>query len=283
MSSLKLKINDFAKPGNLDTQKLFDVSYIEPKKSSIDTFFIKTKTLNTLIVDPNNVDVQLTNLILLGYVSAVESYFRGIIRKSISIDMLSKKTCENQLLTFGAAISHDKELLPEALLEKCTFINKENINESLKNYLGLKGQFPSDVENVLEQYGIVCQLRHCIVHRFGLLGSNNAIKLGLSEHKEFLEKPLKINYSSLQEVFLICNNTVKVFNNYLFQRLLQRSVEECGCWQWNYNKDKKLFNKYFTIFYSGQYPPTPNVIAKDIYNQFRLKSHEYNKSKKWKP
>lgn len=63
---------------------------------------------------------------------------------------------------------------------------------------------------------MVCQLRHCIVHRFGFLGSNNAITLGLATHKNYLEKPLVISFSHLNEMVQVCENTVKLINNFLF-------------------------------------------------------------------
>ncbi len=219
-------INSFASVSKLNTQNLFDKNYIESDMSAIDTFFNETKGLNTLINDPNNIPDQLTNLILLGYVSSVESYFRKILRKLINIDASSGISCENQSILFGAAITHNKEMLPEALLESCSFAGEKGVKESIKTFLGLKGQFPDSVNEVLNQFSKVCQLRHCIIHRFGRLGSKNAIEFGLMDHKDCLEKPLKISFNDLQDIFLICNNTVKEkINNYLFKRIMIRTVE----------------------------------------------------------
>ena len=63
---------------------------------------------------------------------------------------------------------------------------------------------PSDVDDILGHFSKVCQLRHCIVHRFGRLGSKNMIELGLTEHKNYLEKPLKLNFDQLNAIFLVC-------------------------------------------------------------------------------
>ncbi|MBW2662873.1 MAG: hypothetical protein JRD93_12985 [Deltaproteobacteria bacterium] len=253
----KYRINDYSKSSKLETQGLFDTDFKESNMSPIDTFFEKTTELNKLIADPDDFPGQLAGLILLGYVSAVESYFREIIRKLILIDKASKRKCEKHSLTYGAAIIYDSEMLPEAMLENCSFARSKNIEESLKNFLGItKGDYSSDLNEALDQFSKVCQLRHCSVHRFGRLGSNNAIALGLEDHKEYLEKPLKIDFNTLQEIFLVCNNIVKEINNFLFEKILVRNVsEELYSWEWDLRKDKNEFIKYYNLFVSEKNPP----------------------------
>ena len=205
--------------------------------------------------------------VLLGYVSAVESYMREITRRLIVFDDESRTACENQTLTYGAAIYHrDKEMLPEALLENISFASKKGIADVIKDFLGIKGNFPPEVEKVLDDFSRVCQLRHCIAHRFGKLGSNNAIKLGLMEHQECLEKPLKLNIRNLQEVFQVCQNTVKIINNFLFQTVLTRTLKDVDCrWTWDLKTDKAAFKKYFDVFTSKENSST----LKEVYEEFR--------------
>lgn len=263
-------INSFASVSRLNTQNLFDKNFVEPDTSAIDNFFDETRSLHTLISDPNNIPGQLTNLILLGHVSAVESYFRKIIRKIVNIDEISRKLCENQSITFGAAITHDKEMLPEALMEDYSFASEKRIKEAFKTFLGVKGNPPDSVNEILNQFSKVCQLRHCIVHRFGRLGSKNAIAFGLADHKDYLEKPLNISFNDLQDIFLICHNTVKEINNYLFRKILTRTVEENTVqWTWDLTKDKTAFKKYFVIFASDDSPPTPKPTVISTYNEFK--------------
>lgn len=261
------KISEYTPYTELDTRNLFDTSHCEPNMSAIDTFFEKTGELHKIFKSPEEVIGQLPNLVLLGYVSAVESYFREITRRLIVFDEESRTACENQTLTYGAAIIHrDSEMLPEALLENLSFASKKGIIEAIKNFLGIKGNFPTEVDKVLDEFSRVCQLRHCIAHRFGKLGSNNAIKLGLMEHKECLEKPLKLNDRNLQEVFLVCNNTVKIINNFLFQTVLARTLKEEDCiWTWDLRKDKPEFKKYFDVFSSKG----NSFTMKEVYEAFR--------------
>ena len=267
----KYRINDYSKSSKLETQGLFDTDFKESNMSPIDTFFEKTTELNKLIADPDDFPGQLPGLILLGYVSAVESYFREIIRKLILIDTASKRKCEKHSLTYGAAIIYDSEMLPEAMLENSSFAGSENIEKSLKNFLGItKGDYSSDLNGALDQFSKVCQLRHCSVHRFGRLGSNNAIALGLEDNKEYLEKPLKIGFNTLQEIFLVCNNIVKEINNFLFEKILDRNVsEELYGWKWDSRKDKNEFIKYYNLFASEKNPPRQAPSLKKAYEQFR--------------
>jgi len=266
---------DSISPVDMKTNILFNKNYKETGEPPIDKFHKKAVELNKLINDyiagNKPVPDQLANLILLGYVSAVESYLREIISKLIFFDEASKIACEGQSITYGAAITLMKpEEPPEALLENFSFANEKNIKDSLTKCLGIKGNLPNEVQEVLKSFSKVCQLRHCIVHRFGKLGSNNAIKLGLKEHKECLAKPLNLNNSALQDIFQVCSNTVKIINNFLFQQTLSRSArEDPNYWSWDLRKDKIKFKNYYNAFFSTIHPPETDGTLKDVYNEFR--------------
>lgn len=239
----------------LQLDKIIDTQYNEPDSSAIDTFIEKTRELNKLIGDkPKELPLHLSNLILLGYVSAVESFIRKLLRRLIIVDNASKIACGKCQLTYSAAISYDKGMLPESLMENSSFSAKGTIKGAIRDFLGIKNNiYPREVEEVLDRYSNVCQIRHCIVHRFGLLGSENAIKLGLKEYGKLLNKPVKLDYDSLQEVFVISNNTVKVLNNFLFNEILARTGEcDNVFWQWDDKKNEEKFKEYFDIFYSNE-------------------------------
>lgn len=105
--------------------------------------------LNPYSANIENVPYELTNMILLGCVSAVESYIRKILRSIINMDSCSRKKCESQTLTYGAAISHQnkKEMLPEALLEGYSFANGKNIKDTIKAFLDVQCDKNSALEN----------------------------------------------------------------------------------------------------------------------------------------
>lgn len=267
----KHQVNHSSQVTQFDTHQLFDKTYRESNLSAIDTFFYKTQDLVKLLGNTTTIPNHLGNLIVLGYVSAVESYFREMIRKIIVVDGAARKACESQSLTYAAALIYTQEQLPEALLENCSFASKKNIVDAIRTFIGLKGHMPNDVDEILGHFSKVCQLRHCIIHRFGRLGSKNMIELGLSAHKDFLEKPLKLDdFNKLEEIFLVCNSTVKVINNFLFQKIMTRTVEEkIVNWHWDLRQDKTEFQKYYEIFASIINPPIPSTTLQKAYYEFK--------------
>jgi len=256
-----------------ETETFFDTSYVEGDLSPIDNFFENTKDLNILISTlthiPPNLQKKNFNLILLGQISAVESYLREIIRKLIINDEESKQTSSGMQLSYGAALNYAPEILPESLMENISFASKSNILKTFSDFLNIKGQKPTEVLNALEEFERICQLRHCVIHRFGKLGSNNALKLGIDVHAQCLEKPLSLTEPHLYETYIICKNLVLVLNSYLFKSILQRTTIIDGFWTWDLRKDKRKFKKYYEIFKSNKASETPQGTLQLAYNALR--------------
>jgi hypothetical protein len=259
-----IKISGDAQNTSLETENLFR-DFPETQHSPIDIYIARNKSLMTklgeferasLLDIESEDDRHIYNLFLLGFISNVESYFRSIIREIIIIDPCAYEKCLEAQVTYAAAMHHNEKLLPEAILEQCTFISKSNINSSLNSFTGINTN-KQDINSVetnknLELFEQLCQLRHCIVHRAGLLGSKNAIKLGIDTHKNFFEKPITLNTSFLQSSSLICLNSVKTTNNLLFNSLVNRFVTECNDKvTWDFRTDGKWFKPYFKLFSSN--------------------------------
>ncbi len=298
-----------------DFSKSVDQKYSDPLLSPIDQFIQKNRELNSLLLDPNKFKNKIStlhtkrvisgrgkqelelalldtstispvfaNLVLLGHVSAVESYIRAIFRKLILIDDSTQMACYQKALNYGAVLVHDKDSLPDALLELISFSSKRNIEETLKDYFGVKGHFPSGLEPVLLEYSKICQLRHCIVHKFGTLGFNNIVH-DLTTNKLLISKPIKNDFASIQEVSQICWNVVHEINQLLWQNSMMRTIAQYDGnkwkkkatlnWKWKWIKDKKLFESYFKIFDSNNFkPPSKNTKAayldlQSTYNSLR--------------
>jgi hypothetical protein len=215
---------------------------------------------------------SLSQLILLGYVSAVESYFRQLFCSIIFIDKGARTACYPQELSYGAALAQieNPKLLGEALLEKHSFISKKNVRTVMKDFLGFKSSLPNELATSLDAFGEVCQIRNCAVHRFGRLGSKNAIALGMDSHQDFIECPLSLMQTDLLTITAVCTNVVKVTNNTLFNFLLQRTVEEHFVdWQWDWRNDKKEFKKYYHLFYSEKFSTDEKFTLKSVYETFK--------------
>lgn len=233
-----------------DTSAFFS-PIIGPAHSPIDEFLTNAVSLNLLwATKEGDIDSQLANLLLLGYVSAVESYMRSLIRSLINIDPFVQKKCESLQVSYTAAIHHSKALLPEALLEETVFSSKEKITQSLNKFLEINKPTAS-LGSLLDRYESICQMRHCCVHRFGKLGVKNAIALGLEGHKSLLEKPVILTRSGLGQIAESLFSLVKSINNEVFAHVLQRLIGENRSqfsWSWNYSQDRTMFVKYYNIF-----------------------------------
>lgn len=262
----------------IDTSGLFEHGYSEPELSPIDQYFENNQALNVIALT-GTFSQQKASIVLMGYMSAVESYFRALLRGIICVDEPSQKLVENMDIPYAAAVHHKNDLLPEALFEGTSLANPKNIKDAIRDHIGIKGEPPSDVQKVLKEFGKICELRHCCTHRFGKLGSKNAVRLGLNDHSELLEKPLHLNPQNLEDISFILRSLVNTFNSYIYENLLTRMAKNkdekgqpmySSSWSWNYTKDKKRFSNYYQLFSSTKdIAPSPDM--KIIYFAYRDK------------
>lgn len=250
----------------LDAHLLFDKSYKETSASPIDEFMLRLRPLNLLSPHPDSFDSLTGQLVLLGVIAAVESYLRALFRKLILIDEGCELSSHSENVTFAAAIHLEREMLPEALLEKISFIKANNVEEALRKLLGVKGNLPAELISASTDYEKVCHLRHCAVHRFGKLGVSNAMHLGILKHKDLLEKPLRLDYVALQNSIAISTGFVKTVNNFLFNEMLSRMP--AAKWAGNYSKDKNLFRGYYKLFADSTSSAGATAAPKCLYDDF---------------
>lgn len=296
MATVKMISTDFAAivavratTFNLKTSLLFDGQHDDSTISPFDQFFENTLRLNKLWVTKGPefvLEPELGILLLLGYVSAVESYMRALIRRIVDVDPYAQLNCENQMLSFAAALHHKTSMLPEALLEESVFSGKKGILTALTKFLDVDMNQNKDVISLLDQYDAVCELRHCCVHRFGKLGTKNAVFLGLQGHKEFLEKPLKLGVADIGTIADLLLTVVRIINNELFKRVLIRTVTgiQKGAvkigpdWTWNKSNDRARYRRYYDIFATVK-DAQPSPSAGDLYERFRAVYRQAGKAK----
>ncbi|WP_240674683.1 hypothetical protein [Burkholderia stabilis] len=222
--------------------------------------------INVLSPSPATFNPLQGQLVLLGVIAAVESYFRALFRRLIEIDPQSQESVHLREVSYGAALHLPKAMLPEAMLERISFTSKKSIVDGMKELIGVKGEISASLDAAIVDYVRVCHLRHCAVHRFGKLGTSNAIALGLATHKELLEKPLSLTYPALQSAIAISTGLVRNVNNFLFNAVLSRV--EVSQWTGRFRNDRKLFSKYYALFSDtvSSYGATPALRA--TYDEF---------------
>lgn len=256
----------------LSTETLFDRNFVESTASPVDEFLTRLQAINKLAPQPTAFDPFQGQLVLLGVIAAVESYFRTLFRRLIAFDPICQISVEEREVSYGAAIHLTKDMLPEAMLERISFVSAVSITGAIRELIGVKGNIPSELDTAIKDYVRVCQLRHCAVHRFGKLGVSNAISLGLTEHKSLLEKPLKLDYVALQNTIAISTCLVKTLNNYLFNELISRVPT--SNWTGMYAKDKPMFISYYNLF-SDKVSSNRSAQPNQIYKQFLLQRSKF--------
>lgn len=223
--------------------------------------------LNAASSADDEVTIQLNNLIFLGYMSAVESYFRCLTRQLIWADDLTASKVNDLKISFGAARHADPKLLPEVLMEDMTFITLDSVKNLLNAVIGVG---VNGVVDVIDEYDRICQLRHCIVHRFGRLGSKNATKLGLRTHKSLFEKKIKISSRQLEELRFSLLNFVRALNNHIYANVLERSAKYSDEWKWNLEEDIEAFDIIYSVFRKTR-APGESVSSARAYQAFKDK------------
>ncbi|GGP88462.1 hypothetical protein [Shewanella ulleungensis] len=263
----------------IDTENLFDREYKELNISPIDQFLTNANKINLLWVSSSDVSREMATIAFLGYMSAVESYVRALVRGLVQVDIHSQKSVSLREITFGAALHHTKQLLPEALMDEFSFTHSDNIKKTFSDLLDLKLSLNNQAET---EFNKICQLRHCCVHRFGKLGAKNAMKLGIDKHSALFEKPLNLNMNDLGLVAQNLRSIVKQINNSAYKEVLNRTFpihknqaqrkewEKAGIvnmWSKNYTDDKDLFRVYYNLF-STKVDTVKSESAQSMYKKF---------------
>lgn len=238
----------------IDTEKLFKIPKGQ-KKSPIDSFFENTNNLNKLYLpfadgSVGKLPPELGAVVVLGYMSAVESYVRSVITGIIGIDRKARDAVATKTISFAAASNLPPDRLPEALLEHISLSDSETLEKTITNTIGIKG-VPNDVKASLTTFQKICHLRHCCVHRFGKLGTKNAIDLGFDRHVEVVEGPFSPTVLDIANIADALQVTVRTINNFLFYSILERTIDHqstTASWHLTYAKDKELFSGYYDLF-----------------------------------
>jgi hypothetical protein len=270
---------------SLNTSEIFKHEAAPEKLSPIDRFTVNCNGIARLIMEPRYLErrepvpSEMATIVILGYVSAVESYLRAILSNLITIDEYVQFVVERKTLTYGAVLHHKASLLPDALLEGTSFASRENIKDALKEFLRLQTVRMTGVEDALKSFQRICEVRHCCVHRFGRLGSNNAISLGLAEHSTLLEARVEPDIDLLQDVLLSMRVLVRVLNASVFTAIIERTAKQVvqdekfpytwpERWKWRWPTDRSRFLKYYNLFASNK-DVAVSPGAKAIYDSFR--------------
>lgn len=275
----------------LDTAKWFDAAHVTMVESPIDEFRRNLAEINKLYLQAeqrNEYVPMLGSLVYLGMVSAAEGYFRSLLRRLIREDTACESNAATRTVTYGAAIHHSLELLPESLLEGVSLASAKNVCSELRSLCGIV--VPDSLEQLFQNFEDISQVRHCGIHRFGKLGSQQALRLGIDQHKPLLEKPLALKVEQLQEIADALQALIHAVNSLCFSEILKRT-HTAGpngrakdklyqeVWQQDWEADKGRFTLYYDIFASTS-KPDHSAPVKDVYDAFMAFVKNYDHAQK---
>lgn len=277
----------------LDAASLFNAGAPHPVNSPVDRYLENSNKLSKIYTNADVVPPELGAVLLLGYVSAVESYMRGIISGLVHIDEHTGDLAAPKQLSYFAASNHVPKLLPEALFDSVSFSGAFNVSASLKEFCGVSqmgsGNYPNELKPVFEKFNAICQLRHCCVHRFGLLGAGNAHKLKVD--RSLIEKPLELTSAALDEISSILEKFVLSLNSYVYRDVLERSVLRSKTittdeaerqyrqeWTGDATQDTSRFAEYYNLFAVTSVSPVSKSMS-ECYVEFHQWMHKAQAAK----
>lgn len=254
-----------------NTVSFFNCDHVETVALAIDTYIENCKEINKLWGHAPDISPEFSRLLLLGYVSAIESFLRSVFRSIINTDAKAQADAFSYPIPFGAFLYHSKKTVAESLLEGISFASEQSIKNAINKFLEHSNISP-EIKSMLEEFEKICQMRHCCVHRFGKLGTQNGISLGLASHSKALEKPLVLSKDDLGSIASWLMSFAKALNNFMFRILLERSTSEKNAyrinWQWSYSKDRTKFLRTYNLFVTTK-DGTLSPLAEDMYARFK--------------
>lgn len=189
----------------------------------------------------------LGRLLVIGIVSAAEAYFRAVMSSCIELCPVAQSTASKKAINLGGLLWHGQAGFSRSAFEHASFTSKDALVKSCKDFLGV--QLDDRVfKYLLDQYEIVCHLRHGIVHGDGLLPGTNAVQLDIKKYRSPV--CIIVRYEQIQDVAAVVNTLVMTFNRNLFAEMCKRwAIDWRQRADWEPARERKAFNAIWSIFH----------------------------------
>jgi hypothetical protein len=202
-----------------------------------------------LLGDPNALTASptLARLLLLGLVTGVESYFRTVLASTLKVCPLSRAAASEQVIPFGSVNYYGASEIELALFEGSSFSSAKEIRNRTQKVSGIQVPNSGSLNDALEKFQLVCELRHAAVHAHGSLTSGNAQALGLPP--ALTPGVVQLDLAALHSLGSVCLSVVRAFNRFFFEAVVRRWIAASvlvGDW----NSDWRRFRSLHAVFYS---------------------------------
>ena len=189
----------------------------------------------------------MARLLLLGLVTGVESYFRGVLARVLRVCPICRAAAAEQVIPFGAVEYYGRGDIESALFEGSSFSSVREVRNRTQKVLGIVVPSTGSLSEALDAFELVCELRHASVHAHGALTSANARTLRLPS--ELVPGTVQLDLAALHSLASACLAAVRAYNGYLFAQIVERWVSQralSGEWA----TDWRSFRSLHVLFYS---------------------------------
>lgn len=190
---------------------------------------------------------MLARLILLGLLSGVESYLRGVITGLVRVCPVARRLALAQSVHLGTLEYYGHQEFGRALLDGVSLAGKKEVRSQLRRLTGLEVPSKHSLSAALEEFDKVCHFRHATIHARGIVGGQNLAALGLGSDESVWT--VSLDFKGLQDCILVCHSFVRGINRWLYRETVERWIGQ-ALLQGSWAIDKERFSSLFSLFYS---------------------------------
>lgn len=221
-------------------------------KAPIDAFYAEVKKIVMYSSDIQMLEENefLGPLLYVGIISKTENYIREVLAECIKMCPICKSKTANRSVSLGSMMWQKSGEFEKGIFENVSFSDKSAIEKELRNCLDVDIKKNELLNEVLDEFDKLCQMRHAIVHSSRVLAGKNAIQLNIPPADKKVS--IKVGYAQLQECASICTACVMTFNLKLFEVMGQRWAVN---WRrladfWDAEKEDEYFSRIWDVFSS---------------------------------
>lgn len=237
--------------------------------SPIDRYYEnRTKAILTAKPELLNEAPWLSGFMLVSLVSATELFFREIFTKTLVFCPVARKASSEKSIHMGAILWHGQKGFSKAAFEHSSLADSAKIKACSKDYLNFEIKKSSSTFRALEEFDKLCELRHGVVHSWGVLPGKNAIKLMVPQN--VLDTVIEFDAARLHEAASICTSLVESYNSELFEQLIERwAVAWRAQPDWSQDNELTLLRKICSSFCSESNPPAERISILKLRNSIK--------------
>jgi hypothetical protein len=183
----------------------------------------------------------------LSLVSATEAYFRTVMAECMELCPVAQANAADQSISLGGILWHGREGYSRGAFENGSLASKKDLQRTCKNFLGITLD-EQTFQGPLDQFEIVCHLRHGLVHSDGLLPGKNAVAINMPRFQNPVR--IKIEYEQLQDIGSVVSTLAFTLNRFLFDAMCKRwAIDWRQRASWNPADENILFSRVWRIFF----------------------------------